>query len=50
MISKSIIFIEHNDLFIGDVIFNKEPDLEMFQYKHVNKGVFWLFNLIDIFS
>ena len=30
MISKSIIVIEHDDLFIGDVNFNKEPDLEMF--------------------
>ena len=49
MISKSIIVIEHDNLFIGDVIFNKEPDLEMFWYKIVNEGVFWSFNLIDIF-
>ena len=49
MISKSIIVIEHDDLFIGDVIFNKEPDLAMFRYKKVNKGVFWSLNLIDIF-
>ena len=27
MICKSIIIIEHDDLFIGDVIFVKEPDL-----------------------
>ena len=40
MISKSITIIEHDDLFIGDVIFNKEPDLEMFRYKNVNEGVF----------
>ena len=40
MISKSIIVSEHDDLFIGDVIINKEPDLEMFRYKNVNKGVF----------
>ena len=40
MISKSIIVIEHDDLFIGDVIFNKEPNLEMFRYKNVNEGVF----------
>ena len=40
MISKSIIVIEHDDLLIGDVIFNKEPDLEMFRYKNVNEGVF----------
>ena len=40
IISKSIIVIEHDDLFSGDVIFNKEPDLEMFRYKNVNEGVF----------
>ena len=31
MISKSIIVIEHADLFIGEIICNKEPDLEMFR-------------------
>ena len=40
MISKSITIIEHDDLFIGDVIINKEPDLTMFRYKNVNEGVF----------
>ena len=40
MISKSIIVIEHDDHFIGDVSFNKEPDLELFRYKNVNEGVF----------
>ena len=40
MISKSIVDIEHDDLFIGDVIFKKEPDFEMFRYKNVNEGVF----------
>ena len=49
MISKSTTVIEHDDLFIRDVIFNKEPDLAMFRYKNVNEGVFLSFNLIDIF-
>ena len=40
MISKSIIVIEHDDLFIGNVIVNKEPDLVLFRYKNVNEGVF----------
>ena len=37
MISKSIVFIEHDDLFIGDANFNHEPDLAMFRYKNVNE-------------
>ena len=49
IISKSIIVIEHDDLFICDVIFNKEPELKMFRYKNVNEGVFWSFNLNDFF-
>ena len=49
MISKSITVIEHDDLIIGDVIFNTEPDLAMFWYKIVNEGVFQSFNLNDIF-
>ena len=40
MISKSITIIEHDDLCIGDVIINKEPDLAMFRYNNVNEGVF----------
>ena len=40
MISKSITIIKHDDLFIGDVIINKEPDLAMFRYKNVNEHVF----------
>ena len=33
MILKSIIVIEHDDLFVGDAIFTDEPDLAMFRYK-----------------
>ena len=33
MILKSIIVIEHDDLFIGDATFNEEPDLAMFRYR-----------------
>ena len=50
MIFKSNTVIEHNDLFIGDVICNKNPDLEMFRYKNLNEGVFLKFNQINIFS
>ena len=37
MISKSIAVIEHDDLFIGDAIFNDELDLAMFRYKNENE-------------
>ena len=33
MILKSIIVIEHDDLFLGDAIFANEPDLAMFWYE-----------------
>ena len=36
MISKNIAVIEHGDFFIGDAIFNNEPDLAMFRYKNTN--------------
>ena len=37
MILKSITVIEYDDLFVGDTIFNNEPDLAMFRYKKKNK-------------
>ena len=40
MISKSITVIEHDDLLIGDVILNIEPDLAMLRYKNVNEDLF----------
>ena len=36
MISKNIAVIDHNDFFIGDTIFNDEPDLAMFRYQRTN--------------
>ena len=36
MISKSIIVIEHDDLFIGNAIFINKPDLAIFRYKTAN--------------
>ena len=33
MIFKNIVVIEH-DFFIGDAIFNNEPDFAMFRYNH----------------
>ena len=39
MILKSIIVIEHDDLFFGEAIFNDDPDLAMFRYKKGKKIV-----------
>ena len=39
MILKSIIVIEHDDLFVGDAIFADEPDLAMFRYKKEDKKI-----------
>ena len=36
MISKKIAVFENNNFFIGDSIFNNEPNLAMFQYKTTN--------------
>ena len=36
MICKNTAVIDYDDFFIGDAIFNNEPDLVMFQYKNTN--------------
>ena len=37
MISKSIVVIEHDDLYIGDPICHDEPNLVIFRYNNVNE-------------
>ena len=39
MILKSINVIEHDDLFVGDAIFNDDPNLAMFRCKKKQKIV-----------
>ena len=40
MILKRITVIDHYDIFIGEAIFNDEPDLAMFRYKIDEKKIF----------